>query len=317
VVVLTSAVLTCPALTYYARKNDVQGIGYARTDDEELFDRDPDRALQGIAFLNDLPYWLDNPDEFETTFLHEIGHRWLARVHAEVDGTDVDLLGRQGGHWSYFLDSSGSPLEGNVWSDDETPIADTPAFPRHYSPLDLYLMGAIAADDVPPFRLLQPTSTSAVDCRDDPVGPASPPQTCGPIPLPGAWLPLSIEDVIAKEGDRVPNFAAAQTRFSVAFLLLDAADVAFDRQQCQALSEMVSRSAALFAEATDGRLHLDNVVRSTATCDDLPSPEPQPSGCQLASRPPKTCVSLPFASAVVLVGLGFWLRGRRRGPGRG
>jgi hypothetical protein len=282
-VVLTAGVLTCPSIFYAARKNDVHGIGYQRTDGDEVFDRDPGRALEGVAFLNDLPYWLDNPDELESAFLHEIGHRWLARVHADVQGEDVDLLGRQGGHWSYFLDSGGSPLEGNAWQDSEEPVAESPLFPTRYSALDLYLMGAYRADEVPPFRLLLPDD-NAVDCTGTPLSPASPPQTCGPLALAGSWLPLTIDDVIAAEGPRIPAASDAPKQLSVAFLLLDPGGADFGVRQCEDLAETAEQLIDLFGEATAGRLSLVNAATGGVPCDELEFAPAPSAGCQIEPR---------------------------------
>src|SRR5690606_34248280 len=124
-------------------KNDVAGIGYQRSGDSERFDDAPERRLEGIVFLNDLPYWLNEPEELKAAFLHELGHRWLTRVHARVDGEDISLTGRDDEHWSYFLDAGASPLEGNLWSEDMPPFSTAPRYPLSYTPLDLYLMGAL------------------------------------------------------------------------------------------------------------------------------------------------------------------------------
>lgn len=321
VVVLTAGVLTCPAIFYLPVKNDVSGIGYAHTEESELFDRAPDLRLQGVAFLNDLPYWQEEQDEFETAFLHEIGHRWLARVHASIDGEDVDLTGRDGEHWSYFFDSGGSPLEGNVWLGGEggaAPTAQTPAFPTRYSPFDLYLMGAYEADEVPPSRLLAPSEHDLSGCDERPLGAASPPQTCEALDVPGEFVPVDIEDVIRAEGPRSPSASEAPTAFTVAFLLLDPGGKDYGTEQCESLAAWTERLIPLFGEATEGRFELLNAVETGSACEELIlAAPPQTSGCQLTPRPPKTRAPLPFASAVVLLVLGIWLRARWRRPGRG
>jgi len=297
-VVLTARPLACSSIYYTALANDVTGIGYQRSDASEVFDYDPETALEGVAFLNDLPYWFEYPEEFRSAFLHELGHRWLARVHALAGGVDVDLTGRQGGHWSYFLDSSGSPLEGNAWQgdggqasggqggagpDEADPTTDTPAFAERYSPLDLYLMGAYAADEVPPFRLLTPEPTQARDCNGAPVTRFSPPQTCEPLTLPGSWTALTVEDVIAAEGPRQPGSEQARTTFSVAFLLLDPGGVDFDSAACSNLGATARDLIEHFGAATDGRLALVNAVTPTIDCEELDYAVPASSGCQVAA----------------------------------
>ena len=50
---------------------------------------------------------------------HETGHRWLARLQfRNADRAISDqLLGRQLAHWSFFMDSDGSVMEGNEIED--------------------------------------------------------------------------------------------------------------------------------------------------------------------------------------------------------
>ena len=57
-------------------------IGYGYFYDDELFDLSPGSALEGIAFLNDMTYWESNDEELTRSFLHELGHRWGARVQS-------------------------------------------------------------------------------------------------------------------------------------------------------------------------------------------------------------------------------------------
>lgn len=320
-VILTADVLVCASIFYVPVKNDVRGIGYQRVSDPEIFDDAPGRRLQGIAFLNDLPYWLEEPEELETAFLHEIGHRWLARVHAQIDGEDIDLTGRDDEHWSYYLDNGASPLEGNAWSSDDPPIADSPPFPVRYSPLDLYLMGAYGADEVPAFRLLEPEASeqpNPLDCDNRPLSRSSPPQRCGALTVPGHWRPVTVDDVIAAEGPREPARSESPDAFTVAFLLLDPGGADFDVEHCEALSASAAHLVELFGEATDGRLRLENAISEGSSCEELPL-EPTPgAGCGFTSPGPP-----PFGSArfrpwlVIMFGLFALARaGRRRFPGK-
>jgi hypothetical protein len=130
-VVLTTRELGCPNIHYLALANDIRGIGYAHVDARELFDDTPGHRLEGIAFLNDWPYWQTRPAELESAFAHELGHRWGARMHADIQGVARSaLLGREQNHWSYYFDSAGSPLEGNVWREESESSAL-----RHGGPL--------------------------------------------------------------------------------------------------------------------------------------------------------------------------------------
>jgi hypothetical protein len=317
-VVFTQEVLTCPEIFYVAVENDTQGIGY-QYEDAELFDRAPETRLQGIAFLNDLPYWLKEREELQTAFLHETGHRWLARVHALAGNTPLDLTGRQGGHWSYFLDSGGSPLEGNLFLETPSPVVETPLFPTEYSALDLYLMGAMSPEEVGSFRLLLPDgSEPPLDCTGRPIGKSSPPQTCGALEISGTFVELMVEDVIAAEGARVPEAALAQKSFSVAFVLFDPNET-MNRDVCLTLSEITGELTALFSSATRDRLSLLNLVEESGSCDSVPEEiTVAPSGCSL-SGPSKTRAASRSAHLVLalLALIAFVRRGSSRSPQAG
>ena len=66
------------------------------------------------------------------------------------------LLGIDGAHWSYFLDSDASVMYGSDWRDAGGGEFVADASRKRYSPLDLYLMGILDPSEVPPFSLLVP-----------------------------------------------------------------------------------------------------------------------------------------------------------------
>lgn len=319
VVVFTAAPLSCSSIYYVPVKNDVRGIGYQRTHESELFDDAPGRRLEGIAFLNDLPYWLEETEELKSAFLHEIGHRWLTRVHARVGNEDISLTGRDDEHWSYFLDPGGSPLEGNLWSEDTPPVATAPPYPLHYAPLDLYLMGALEPDEVPPLRLLEPAAEGGdlLDCSGLGLSRASAPQRCEPLAVPGTWRTITIDDVIEAEGPREPPAAEAPRSFSVAFLVLDEKEPALTSESCASFSPLTKELLEVFSSATDRHLSLENVVSEGASCATLeetstsPSAEIATQGCAISAHAGCRGVSSPIG-LFLLVGIGILGRGARR-----
>lgn len=273
-VVLTTASIGCDELFYVPVENDVRGIGYARSDPRELFDDSPGTRLEGIAFLNDYPYWRRHPDEFRRAFLHELGHRWGARVRAGSGDEAERLLGRDGEHWSYFLDTGGSPLEGNAWSPlvDGVAAADTPLVPAGFSDFDLYLMGALPAERVEPARLLDPSALQhARDCLGHPLTEASPPQSCGRLELDGSAELVSIDSVIASEGPREPAPDPSPRSLEVIVLVLsDSSD--FEPRACAELGRSIAVSLADFADATRGRIGLASAVDLGASCEGFAEP---------------------------------------------
>lgn len=276
VVVLATQPLICSDIYYLPLANDVQGIGYQHQPEGELFDETPASRLEGIAFLNDFPYWQEHPAEFQDDFNHEIGHRWGARIHASIDGADsTELLGRDLLHWSYFLNSGGSPLEGNIWSEDDDGRyrADTPFGPGQFSDLDLYAMGVLSPSEIGQQELLRPLADSgATDCLGFTLTADSPPQSCGAYETGATPVSFGIEDVIAVEGARNPPAVDATVTVDIAVVVLESGTKPFDLQSCQAMTDAVTARIADFATASAGRVSLVNLVTSGADCASFTKP---------------------------------------------
>lgn len=281
VVVLADAWPGCDVVHYVPLSNDVPGIGYARTNADELFDDDPEAALLGVAFLNDIPYWRENPDEYRSTFVHELGHRWGARVHAFRDGVDYDLTGRQRSHWGYFVETFDSPLEGNRFRAVEGAwVVEATRHPLVFSPLDLYLMGIRSAAEVPPFRFFPEGTVDGVDCRGNRAGVASGPQWCEDKTVVGTPIELSAEDVRRAEGERPPE--ARGRAFDVLFVVATAG-AGLGEAVCEFVEEAIPGHLADFERATEGGLGLLLAEGSdeARSCAEL-ARTPEPGGCGLA-----------------------------------
>lgn len=308
IVVLATQPLICGDLFYHPLANDIRGIGYQHEASGELFDLTPDRRLEGMAFLNDFPYWQAHPAEFQNDFNHEIGHRWGARVHALIDGVEsTELLGRQLEHWSYFMDSGGSPLQGNVWTDagGGAFVADTPLGPGRFSPLDLYAMGVLPAADVGQQRLLRPgVAPAATDCLGSALGAASPPQSCGAYQTPATPVTFGIDDVIALEGQRAPPAVAGAISADIAVVVLESGDQPFDPASCRAVTDAIPARIADFATATGGRVLLNNLVVAGVDCAAFAkdSAAPPPSGGCAAVPGPATPSSLIMSLLALFLG---------------
>jgi len=297
-IVLTTHALSCGNIYYVPLANDVRGIGYRHVDPREVFDDTPDHRLEGIAVLNDWPYWQSRLDELESAFNHEVGHRWGARVHARIGGADSSaLLGREQEHWSYFVDSGGSPLEGNAWHATAFGHAsDTPEFPAQFSALDRYLMGVAAPAEVPPFELLVDPTPDANDCVGRGVGPASPPQTCGSLELQARAVSVSIEDVIDIEGPREPAADPTPRQVAALVLVLQSRAEIWRASDCESLARSVHDRIDAFERASAGRLRLVNALDvSSGAGSSHGSSDPTESGmaCDELSRASSALLATP------------------------
>ena len=152
---------------YEGIKNDIQGIGVDPFDNTSLYGSNG--KLQGTVDMGNLSGIITDPldPKFEDTLYvlsHELMHRWAAHVKFKnADGSlSSALLGQDGAHWSYLLDSQGSVLYGNQWQDNKNNTF-TSTIPQNqmlfYSQLDLYLMGMIGRDKVLPMLLINSPAT--------------------------------------------------------------------------------------------------------------------------------------------------------------
>ncbi len=199
------------ALAFYApNANDVRGIGLP------IF---RGGTLEGLIFMNAWQYWSGGSDTLTSAvFGQELGHRWGAYVGYDLgDGVATDTLGRDDGHWSYWLETSNSPMEGNAWVDAgdgsfrldaEEEIA--------YSDLDLYLMGLIAPEEVEPFFLIQDPAGLDRSAGSAPEYYASGRDQTAT----GFAQEITIEDVILAEGERDPAVGESPTDFNMVVVLI-------------------------------------------------------------------------------------------------
>lgn len=150
---------------------------------------------------------------------HEMGHRWSAFVSAKVNG-EVIPLGPT--HWArglhapaafpYQRPTEASAMGGGVWQDNFdgtfTQLDDDYYVPATgWSHLDLYLMGLISAAEVPDFFLLRKLTPAGRDGNGRPMFRAD-------------RVKVTIQDVIAAEGPRVPDVQHSQRRFNTGIVVM-------------------------------------------------------------------------------------------------
>jgi hypothetical protein len=83
---------------------------------------------------------------------HEVGHAWMARARFNDGSACSDLiLDDLDGHWSFYLDSGASVMNGVAWRDNGNGTFTTTEAVARYGPLDQYLMGLRDLSEVPDF----------------------------------------------------------------------------------------------------------------------------------------------------------------------
>jgi hypothetical protein len=234
--------------------NDVQGIGI-----EAGFDQSAQwgsgGALDSIAYMDAIDQYLE-VDGFEI-LAHEVGHRWLARLRfRDPSGRPRDaLLGRALVHWSFFMNTEASVLEGNEIADRGGGRFETVDIARRYSALDQYAMGLRLPEEVPPFFYVDEPD----NFRPNRAFKFSSSPEAG-ISFTGSRRDVRIEDVIAAMGPRAPDATRAPRRLRQAFVLVADAQAPATEARRQALARIRSRFEAFFREATGGRGAVDSTL---------------------------------------------------------
>ena len=248
------------AAFYVGIKNDVQGIGSA------LFDYSSSYGsagrLQGTVDMGTLADNASDPTapQFENTLdtlNHELLHRWGARVKYQDTAGKMStaLIGKDGSHWSFLLDTKGSLEYGNRWQDNGDGTFTSIEARKYFSPLDLYLMGMVDAGAVPPMLLIEnpqidPTKISEV----------------GAI-ISGVARTVTIEDIIAAEGPRIPSAADSQKSFKAAFIYATSPGT-FNGKDLRAIENIRNGFLTRYSILTDGESLVQVAV---APRDDLPT----------------------------------------------
>jgi len=150
---------------------------------------------------------------------HEMGHRWAAFVSAKV-GDETIPLGPV--HWArglqarvafpYRRPTEASIMGGSVWQDNfdgtYTQLDDDYYVPATgWSYLDLYLMGLISAAEVPDFFILRNLVPAGKDASGHPIFKAD-------------RTKVTIQDVIAAEGPRLPAVDKSQREFNTGIVIV-------------------------------------------------------------------------------------------------
>ncbi len=245
---------------YNGIRNDVAGIGIPVIDSGVAFGSAA--RLQGMVDMAALGRYTFDPGDpryaqLLGTLAHEVMHRWAVRPRFRTPGggDSTDLIGRDGSHWSYFVDSDGSVMYGNDWESRASGDFRSVRVRQVYSPLDLYLGGFIATSEVPPTRLIRGGVGSAND-----------------LPLLGAITggsseTVTIAQIIASEGARVPAAADAPKSFNAGLVLLKRPGEALAPRTLADLERLRVQFQQRFAAMTGGRatIRMGSLPRTTAT----------------------------------------------------
>ena len=245
-------------------RNDISGIGL------KIFDRGAiygsAARLATIITMGNQNDWPADPqanmagiNSAISIVCHELGHRWLAYVRSSGDDENL-LLGRDNSHWSFFLDtrtnnegSFSALMEGNAWRDGGGSLFTTSeSAVNYFSRLEQYLMGLRPPEEVPPFTYLETDAQlHALFRMKSPVSGFS---------LNAIKRTAHVEQIISREGPRLPDAASAPKTFRVAFILLVESGAQASSATLQKMNTYRDALARYFSVATDRIGSLDTTL---------------------------------------------------------
>jgi len=196
--------------------SSVQGVGLPTMTDPTL------SRLKGFINLNDLDEYPSGPDGTIAGFnglvtgVEVLGQETSHWTAAYIQAPAAPLLGRDASHWSFYLNSYGSVLEGNAWVDNgDGTFTTAPAAQQFngYSQLDLYLWGLMGPGQVtdPIYVITSPASNPG-------QGRFSFPQPG--FTTAGVRTPINMTDIVNANGPRHPAWPSAPSQFTMAFVLV-------------------------------------------------------------------------------------------------
>jgi hypothetical protein len=244
-------------------RNNINGIGLP------IFDRGPAYGsaaqLGSIIAMGNVTDWPKNPDAYMvglnsaiSIVCHEQGHLWLAYIHFDADNqVKDDLLGRQNSHWSFLADTRTSAdggysslMEGNAWRDSGGGIFTTiESAVNYFTPLDQYLMGLRAANEVGdiPYLVTDPQLKEFLHEKSPTAG----------FSMSAVRKTTSVAQIVEREGPRVPDVTTSPKVFRVAFVVLTEQGSTISSSQLDKFSSYRDAVVKYFSTATGGRGSLD------------------------------------------------------------
>ena len=233
------------------------------------------RRLQAVLNMGPLYQYPENPtsivtargntgDTGVTVLAHEVGHLFLAftSVRDPDDPNALPMLGRASVHWAFNFNSEASVMEGNRIRDNGEgafPRFTTTATVQGYAPLDQYLMGLRAPDEVPPTFVVTPASVQA----------SRPPQTG--VSFNGQRLNVTVDDIIAIEGRRTPDHSVSQRRYRFGFVLIGAAGTEIPAETVAKVERYRAAFEQFFSTATSDRATADASIKHAVQLSAAPA----------------------------------------------
>jgi hypothetical protein len=241
--------------------NEIRGVGLDVFDQARAFGSGG--RLRSIVMMDTIGKYPADP---QTRFLgennavslmgQETGHRWLAFLKfRDHNGQESEaLLGRDQAHWSFFVDSDASVMEGNDIEELGGGAFRTVATVQRYSLLDQYAMGLVTESQVPGFFYVE-NPVNVVPSRD----PEDAPRTG--VTFNGTKRTVLIQDVVAIMGRREPAPGQTARVHRQAFIFVLSGGRTLDRAQADKIDLIRRQWETFFTRAVNGRARIESRLR--------------------------------------------------------
>lgn len=237
-------------------KNDVTGIGLGTFDGSSSFGSNG--VLESLCNMNNLDVWASadpaarvfgKGNNFLTIMGQESGHRWGAFVTYGPSHSNL-ILGRSDAHWSYYADLDHSSLEGGDWVATGGNNYSCPTTIDYFSEIDEYLMGLRTPNEVKDFFYISSASNNLSTARS--VGTPLQGATAT-----GAFVPVTVEDIITSEGPRTPVVADEEHVLRQGFIFLIKQGTTPSQAQLDKIALFRKTWENYFEKSVDGRAALN------------------------------------------------------------
>lgn len=241
--------------------NAIRGLGV------ETFNQSADfgsaGALESLMVMDRVAKYGDDPNAKilnEGTALaviaHETAHRWLTQMLFDDGrgGTSDALLGRQRAHWSFFMDTDASVMEGTDIEDLGGGSFRTTAAMERYCRLDLYGMGLVRASDVPAVFYVE-APTNVVPSRDRESAPRV------GVTFSGTRRNVLVEDIIDAIGARQPSSDTSPKTHRQAWVYVITRGTSPSQADLTRLDRMRTQFEPYFRRITENRMTVTTALR--------------------------------------------------------
>jgi hypothetical protein len=247
---------------YRSLRNATQGIGVKTYDYTSGYGSSG--KLLGAANMNTVHKWKNFVypllDMWPLGVItHEMGHQWIAFLKLKKGTLTTDPESSLRSHWDPLVHTEASIMYGNDWKEVTAPFTIfgeyvpgsylSMSLPSGFSPLDKYLMGVHGKNKVKDFFRIDASWSKIFKHFAMPGNLAT-----------GSKVKVTVNDIIAANGARVPDYTSAQTSFKGGFVLVTEKGRKPTDDELKIAEYMRKRIPEHFKKETDNRFTISTTL---------------------------------------------------------